>query len=31
MYVSIEEANGYTTIFDVRTDCNFPYIRMELL
>lgn len=31
IYVSIEEANGYPTIFDVWADYNFPYIRMKLL
>lgn len=29
--IGIEEANGYTTIFDVWADYNFPYIRMKLL
>lgn len=31
VYASIEEANGYTTIFDVWADYNFPYIGMKLL
>lgn len=29
MYVSIEEANGYTTIFDVWTDYN-SYVKIKL-
>lgn len=31
IYVSIEEANGYPTIFDVWADYNFPCFRMKLL
>lgn len=31
VYASTEEANGYTTIFDVWADHNFPYTGMKLL
>ena len=31
IYVGIKEANGYTTIFDVWANYNFPYMRMKLL
>lgn len=31
IYVSIEEANGYTTIFDIWTDYNFHYVKIKLL
>lgn len=27
IYVSVKEANGYTTIFDVWTGYNFPYVK----
>ena len=27
IYVSVEEANGYTTIFDVWAGYNFPYVK----
>lgn len=31
IYVSVEEANGYTIIFGVWADYNFPYLGMKLL
>lgn len=30
IYVSVEEANGYTIIFGMWADYNFPYLGMKL-